>query len=210
MNIYNLIILDESGSMRSIENQAVTSMNETIQTIRNAQEKNPEQKQFVTLISFSGSGMEGVKVIRDKAAADLVKEISSEDYCPSGCTPLYDAMGFGITSLDKTVSSEDLVLVTIITDGMENASHIYRQQTVARLVEEQRRKGWTFAYIGANQDSVEVAREMNIKNALNFDADERGTEAMCYRLNRSQEKLYKMAREKCGAARDLEDFFKED
>ena len=35
-NIYNLIILDESGSMRSIYEQALGGANETIQTIRAA------------------------------------------------------------------------------------------------------------------------------------------------------------------------------
>lgn len=122
MNIYNLIILDESGSMCSIEHQAITSMNETIQTVKAVQKKHPEQKQFITLISFSGSGMEGVKVIRDRVPAEDVTEISSGDYNPIGCTPLHDAMGFGITTLDKVAEKDDVVLVTIITDGMENSS----------------------------------------------------------------------------------------
>lgn len=36
--IYNLIILDASGSMSSIYTQALTGVNETIATIRMAQE----------------------------------------------------------------------------------------------------------------------------------------------------------------------------
>ena len=63
MNIYNLIILDESGSMSAIRHQAISSMNETIQTIKSAQKKYPGQKQFISIISFSGTGMEGVKLI---------------------------------------------------------------------------------------------------------------------------------------------------
>ena len=39
-NIYNLIILDESGSMSSIERQAVSAINETFQSVRNAQKQN--------------------------------------------------------------------------------------------------------------------------------------------------------------------------
>ena len=34
--IFNLIIIDESGSMQSIKNAAIDSVNETIQTIRSA------------------------------------------------------------------------------------------------------------------------------------------------------------------------------
>lgn len=196
--------------MSSIERQAITSMNETIQTIKMAQRKHPDQKQFITLISFSGTGMEGVKVIRDRIAAEQVAEISDRDYTPNSCTPLYDAMGFGITTLDKAIKKEDMVLVTIITDGMENTSQVYSSRAIAELVAAQRKKGWTFAYIGANQDSVEVAKEMNISNALNFVADEKGTVEMSIKLNRSRERLYESAKCYPSAARDCEDFFKED
>jgi uncharacterized membrane protein YvbJ len=37
--IYNLIILDESGSMISIRRQAINGFNETVQTIKAAQRK---------------------------------------------------------------------------------------------------------------------------------------------------------------------------
>lgn len=50
-NIYNLIILDKSGSMTAIERQAVSAMNETIQGVRNAQSANPEQNHFISLYS---------------------------------------------------------------------------------------------------------------------------------------------------------------
>ncbi len=41
--VYNLIILDESGSMETIAKQAVSGLNETFQTIRNAQKEHQEQ-----------------------------------------------------------------------------------------------------------------------------------------------------------------------
>lgn len=209
MNIYNLIILDESGSMGTIKAQAISSMNETIQTIKAAQERHPELKQFISLISFSGDGMEGVKVIRDRVSAAAVSEIRDDEYIPNSCTPLYDAMGLGITSLDKAIGKEDTVLVTIITDGMENSSRVYSSSAIAELVESQRKKGWTFAYIGANQDSVEVAREMNISNALNFKANSRGTRIMTKKLNSSRETFYCMACESPDSVRDLSDIFRD-
>ena len=42
--IFNLIIIDESGSMHSIMKAAIDSVNKTIQTIRSAQKKHEEQK----------------------------------------------------------------------------------------------------------------------------------------------------------------------
>ena len=41
--IYNLIIIDESGSMQSIKQPTIDSVNETIQTIRSAQKKHENQ-----------------------------------------------------------------------------------------------------------------------------------------------------------------------
>ena len=54
--IYNLIILDASGSMTSIYNQALSGVNETIMTIKTAQHDMPELLQFLTLVSFSNAG----------------------------------------------------------------------------------------------------------------------------------------------------------
>jgi hypothetical protein len=47
--VYNLIILDESGSMSIIEKQTISGFNETIQTISAAQRKHEGQRHFVSL-----------------------------------------------------------------------------------------------------------------------------------------------------------------
>ena len=51
--IFNLIIIDESGSMQSIKREAIDSVNETIQTIRSAQNKHDDQEHYVSLITFN-------------------------------------------------------------------------------------------------------------------------------------------------------------
>jgi uncharacterized protein YegL len=51
--IFNLIIIDESGSMMSIKKEAIDSVNETIQTIRAAQDEHADQEHFVTLVTFN-------------------------------------------------------------------------------------------------------------------------------------------------------------
>lgn len=173
-NVYNLIIIDESGSMASIYYETLSAINETINTIRKNQEEYPEQRQFLSIISFEGSGMTGVKVRRDRQAIEKVKDFTKEDYRPCGCTPLYDAMGKSITDLDSCISSDDIAMVTVITDGYENSSSEYSDQAIQKLVSRQREKGWTFAYIGANQDAIEVAKSLRISNALNFDATSEG------------------------------------
>ena len=58
VKVYNLIILDESGSMQSIHKPAVDGLNETLQSIQSAQETHKElQEHFVTIVFFNSNGI---------------------------------------------------------------------------------------------------------------------------------------------------------
>lgn len=186
MNIYNVIILDESGSMSSIYHETLTSMNEVLGGIRKDQEEHPEQKNFVTIVTFEGNGIKGIKTRRDRVPIESIIDFSEADYRPGGCTPLYDAMGKTLNELEGLVHEDDRVLATIITDGMENSSEEYSGKTIKALVDRLREKGWTLAYIGANQDAVEVAKELHIHNALNFDANEDGMVMMSLKMKKAR------------------------
>ena len=184
--IYNLIIIDESGSMSCIRQQAMDSVNETIQTIRAAQERNENQEHFVTLVTFNDTAT----IVNDCAPINEIKELTAESYRPDCCTALYDAMGISLSALRKKVSKEDKVLVTIVTDGYENASKEYNLRTIKALVEELKTKGWVFAYLGANQDAEEVAFSMSIDNAMSWESTREGTARMSKRLNYSRSRWY--------------------
>ena len=184
--IYNLIIIDESGSMSCIRQQAMDSVNETIQTIRAAQERNVNQEHFVTLVTFNDTAT----IVNDCAPINEIKELTAESYRPDCCTALYDAMGLSLSALRKKVSKEDKVLVTIVTDGYENASQEYNLRTIKALVEKLKAKGWVFAYLGANQDAEEVAGAMSIDNAMRWESTREGTAYMSARLNYSRSRWY--------------------
>lgn len=169
--IHNLIILDESGSMESLRLQALSGANETILTIRNAQQSMPDLKQRLTFVTFDSRGDgKDVRTIIDDLPIEKVRNLTEKDYTPTGCTPLYDAMGISLSALQPKVKANEHVLVTIITDGYENASHEYSGKAIKSIVGLLREKGWKFVYIGANQDAVEVATELNIDRAMNYEA----------------------------------------
>lgn len=128
--IYNLIILDASGSMSSIYTQALTGVNETIATIRMAQEQHPDLEQYLTLASFS-AGENFINRIYTAVPIAEVRDITEKDYPLLGCTALYDAMGTTISELQQKLSHDDRVLVTIITDGYENASRTWSGTSAA-------------------------------------------------------------------------------
>ena len=56
-NIYNLIILDESGSMESIKSFIISGFNELVQGTKSIQEESPEQQHLISLVSFNTSGI---------------------------------------------------------------------------------------------------------------------------------------------------------
>lgn len=175
--VFNVIILDRSGSMECIRQAAVEGFNETLAGIKKAQEKFAEtQDHFVSLVTFCGC--ETKKVFDMTPVADA-RPLSLEDYQPCCGTPLYDAMGITLNAIRKHVKEiEDaVVVVTIITDGMENASREYNGKAIKELVERLRDEGWTFTYMGANQDSVEVAMKLSIRNSRNFAYTSEGTRA---------------------------------
>ena len=188
MNIYNVIILDESGSMSSIYNETIQSMNEVLNGIRKDQEDHPEQHHYVTIVTFEGNGIKGIKMRRDRVPIESVRDFTTHDYRPGGCTPLYDAMGKTLNDMEGLVHDEDRVMATVITDGMENASTEYSGRTVKTMVDRLRNKGWVLAYIGANQDAIEVARDLHIDNALNYDASPEGTAYLACKMKRAHKK----------------------
>ena len=210
MNIYNVIILDESGSMSAIYDQALTGINEVLSGIRKNHEDFPDQQHYVTIVTFEGNGISGIKTRRDRVAIEKVEDFSRKDYRPGGCTPLYDAMGKTLNTLEGQIHEDDRVMATIITDGYENASEEYSGKTVKSLVSRLREKGWTFAYIGANQDAVEVARDLNIDNALNFDATAEGVCKMSVRFRKAGRRFATLCEDAAAPMAMYDRLFEED
>ena len=205
--IFNLIIIDESGSMQSIKKEAIDSVNETIQTIRSAQKKHEDQEHYVSLVTFN----DDVKTVYECVAVNEVKELTVETYQPDCCTALYDAMGISLNALRKKVAEDDKVLVTVVTDGYENSSKEYSGKAIKALVDELKVNGWVFAYIGANQDVESVAATISITNTLKFNATSAGVHGMAGIVSRSRERLYCcMAKPDFSAAEANENFFDED
>lgn len=178
INIYNLIILDKSGSMASIKEEALSGYNETLGMIRSAQLKHLDtQDHFVSLAAFCDCG---IQMIYDKTPIKDAENLTSKDYQPCCCTPLLDAVGKSVQKLRKAIADDKTaaVLVTIITDGLENSSKEWDGKAVRKLVEECRELGWSFSYIGADHDVEEVAYGLSIQNTTKFQKTKKGLKNM--------------------------------
>ena len=204
--VFNLIIVDESGSMSVIRKQAFAGMNETLQTVREMQKKYPDTNQYVTLVTFDS---DHTKWHYDNTPAADTRNLDWKAYNPCAATPLYDAMGKAISKVNAQIDEGDNVLVTVITDGEENSSEEWTLKMIRTMIEKLKKQNWTFTLIGTDNLDVEtMAKSFAIDEHLEFQQDEADTRAMFACERRSRERY------NCCIADDtlmpIGSFFKED
>ena len=175
--VHNLIILDESGSMSVIKSTIIQGFNELVQTIHGIEKQFPEQEHFVSFLTFNSLGK---RLLHFMEPAGRLKQIDDKSYNPDASTPLYDAMGFGINKLKLALDgqSDYNVLVTILTDGEENASIEFSGNDIKKFVEELKQNNWTFTYIGTDHDVEKVAFTLSINNTMFFEKNEADIKSM--------------------------------
>lgn len=193
--VYNLIILDESGSMESIKKATISGFNEVVQTIKGIEKQFPEQQHFISFITFNGNG---IKTHLDKQQVAGLEMISDSTYIPDSMTPLYDAIGMSVLKLKYDIAGQENtnVLVTILTDGLENASNEFNGSQVKKIIDEQKALGWTFTYIGANQDVVQEGARISITNVMQFNANDEDMKLMFKVENESRRRYSEKIRNK--------------
>lgn len=190
--IYNLIIVDESGSMSYLQEATLSGINETISTIHSAQEEfAATQKHTLTLVTFaSGSNRLDVRTMIDNQPISEVKEF--KDYMPNGCTPLYDAMGQSLTHLHDCIKDDKdaTAVVTVLTDGLENASREWDAAGLRHLIEQLKSEGWSFAYMGSAHNVKEVTDLLSIENVVEFSHNNLGAGSTWGRERSSRRAYY--------------------
>ena len=180
---YNLIILDESGSMSDVRHQTISGCNETLNSIRNTAKDQPEIKQFVSIFCFDNTNS---RYIFKNVPVEETRDLTTADYCPNSCTPLYDAIGYTVSQLRKLIiDSDSVAVVTIITDGYENASRRWNHHSVVELIDSLKKKGWVFTFIGANIDVEQTARGLGINSFVEFEQSDLGMSDMFEQERRS-------------------------
>ena len=152
------LVVDRSGSMQAIRDDAQGGVNALIQQ----QIKEPG-KATLTLVQFDTE----YEVVHSGVA---IGEVPAYELVPRGMTALLDAVGRAINETGKRLSDlkkkdrPGLVIFVINTDGMENASQEFTLEQIREMIERQQTKyDWHFTYLGANQDSFAEAGRMGIR-----------------------------------------------
>ena len=155
-----VFILDRSGSMSGLEKDTIGGFNGMIR-----RQKGLEGDALVSTVLFSAQS----QVIHDRVELDRVGEMTEKEYTVGGSTALLDAIGDSvrhIRTIHRYIREEDRpehTVFVITTDGEENSSHRYTARQVRDMVEEQKKAGWEFLFLGANMDAVASAGEMGIE-----------------------------------------------
>ena len=169
--IYHLIV-DRSGSMSDCIDATINGYNEQLNRIRSMQDEFPEQDIRVGLTMFNTT------IDMQAVAKDLknATRLSKNNYIPDGGTALYDAIGQTTLHLEEACSRpSDLpttFVVVVLTDGYENSSRLFNLQQIRSLIQRlEATEKWTFSFIGATLDAVEVAEQMSIRanNSFSFE-----------------------------------------
>jgi Mg-chelatase subunit ChlD len=140
MNVY--ILLDRSGSMASLWDEAIGSINGYVEGLKKTDR--------VHLAAFDNVSHD---IVRDVKVKDW-KNVSPTELQPRGGTPLYDSCG-KIMAQAELDNSKKTILV-VMTDGWENASKEHTQESIKAKVKAFENRKWEVIFLGANFDSVET------------------------------------------------------
>lgn len=168
-------LLDQSGSMGSCRDQAISTFNEQVDTVR---EKAKEDNHDVT-VSLAVFNDKVIKKFFD-VEPDYLTKLDKDSYRPGGMTALYDAIMLMVNDLRKSPHAIDpntSFLLFIVTDGYENASSEASVREVPGLLKELQSTGrWTIMYAGAGHNVTEVVEKLHIPkgNTLQFSTDQQG------------------------------------
>ena len=144
-------VLDESGSMSSMRQEMIDALNSLI----SEQKEVKERPALFTLVKFNDRI---TRVIKNMDLQDI-NPLTIADYTPSATTALYDALGDTINWFEN----ERDVLMIIITDGMENASREYNQETVKKMLEEkQKNNNWSYVYLSDDLSTKKQADNISL------------------------------------------------
>ena len=200
-------LLDRSGSMQGLTEDVIGGFNQFV----NDQAAKPGKARLTT-VQFDGG--DPFEVIIDAKRISKVPALTSDVYQPRGVTPLHDAVGRLITTADQRITSreerelpEEDQLVIVFTDGLENASREFGRSQVFDLIKDRMDAGWTFVFMGANQDSYAEGHKIGLVdgNVQNYAATPESIKVAFSSVSRASVEFRNKGR--LQRNQDREDFF---
>lgn len=184
LKTYVFIVMDKSGSMKTVKSETISHFNEQLETV--CKSTNKKMTSSISLITFN----ENVEEVFFNKDAKHIYALDDNSYKPSGMTAMLDGVGYAIEraeSLEDINDDNTACLMVILSDGLENASKNYTYEHIAEKIQSLQGTGrWTFTYIGANQDLSKISEQLKIPkgNTLRFDSNSDGVASMSNKQNK--------------------------
>lgn len=171
-------LLDRSGSMSLCLDSTKQGFDELI----GGQRSEPGEC-IVTLAQFDRHARQ--PVLQWNYQARPIADVGPLELWPRGATPMLDAVGQFVIEVGEQLSAmpEDdrpgTVICLIMTDGYENASVEWSWPAVKELITQQTEQwNWTFMFLGANIDAVEVGTRMGVSRGSTITFDSADSDAV--------------------------------
>lgn len=167
LEIYEVLVLDRSGSMQSVKEITIEQVNKAIVDAQETAKKDGI-KTFYSLLLFDHE----LTTLYNFSPIEELIPLTSLTYVPRGSTALNDAIGQAIEDLKTKLKGRETdpnidVTITVFTDGWENCSTKYpgkgNKELFTYIGEIKDAFGWTLSFVGAGSPE-EIARTAEAYN----------------------------------------------
>lgn len=179
-------LLDKSGSMGAIRDDTIGAFNAYVTEL-----KRDSDGIQLSLVLFDTISVEKVYVNQPLAE---VQPLDRKIYVPHGRTPLIDAAYKTIKAVEKATEgdTDTKVVITIQTDGQENASREHTWDELNAIIKEKTAAGWQFNFMGASIDAYQQASKMGIgaNQTISYDSQNVGATRAAFAGSASNTRIY--------------------
>lgn len=162
--VYLGFVLDRSGSM-GMDGKIDEAQN-GFNTILEEKKKDTEHQYDVFLTIFDDQ----IDHLYEGHISEM-KKLNSDNFYARGMTSLYDALGETIDSIGALLKAKpeksrpSKVLITVITDGLENNSKKYDADQLKEMINRQKtRYNWEFVFMGTTEESALTAQSIGFSS----------------------------------------------
>ncbi|WP_300396541.1 vWA domain-containing protein [Henriciella sp.] len=159
--VHSYILLDRTGSMSSIWDEALTSVNAYAAEVGKAEEGEADDLETaVTLAVFDYQESLQFDVLRQNVQPKSWQTVTNDEVSPRGMTPLFDAIGRIVATAEA--DNPEKAVIVIMTDGLENSSREITKEGAKAALDRVEAKGWEVVFLGAEFAKFDDAEGVGI------------------------------------------------
>lgn len=169
------VVLDRSGSMESIRNDAIGGYNAWLLG----------QQKLEGAANLTRTLFDNEFITVGPIALAQATPLTTASYVPRGATALNDAIGQALDRLEQKNPAK--AILAILTDGFENASKKYNKEQIKTRIQSAQERGWQVLYLSASLEAFADAAQYGVwtVNTMQFSANAAGVRAAVNTLSES-------------------------